>query len=466
MTYYANAPPPVAPNKLLAAVQNQNNPLMRRPSKLLPADRLSRPPVGRPQVQQPQGYSQTWPENYRLHEHYPTQSSTSPSGTSPPRSRHDTLTGTDPRSNPYLSPGPRPGSSGQGQQQQPAAAPALPSFLRPGSGGHVQATPTSVPHALGHVRHSSDGVIPSNSYGSPNRYGASSPRVMVSASPPNPYIGGPTPPSNPYLETNGSSPNPYVSGSSALAPTPPSNPYLGTNGSSPNPYVSGSSNVLAPTPTPGPPRSYSPAPQSSNTTTVPLAQGPYTAYTHPQQAPTGGTPLWRSDNMTPPLEAPSNGSFYFPIPAVPPVGESFNYYNTRPSSSPAPPSMDMAYHQRSSPPRDERNLQARYQTPLPLPPGADRERPLPKLAPAPAPAPRPVYTRTPTPPQKNGTPVPVPDRTRVEAQRRAEEEAARRREQELKDLELAMQLDRELNLAEERAAAAVASTRPGMPRSW
>jgi predicted nucleic acid-binding protein len=66
--------------------------------------------------------------------------------------------------------------------------------------------------------------------------------------------------------------------------------------------------------------------------------------------------------------------------------------------------------------------------------------------------------------------VPIPDRTRVEAQKRAEEEAARRREQELKDLELAMQLDRELNVAEERAAAAAAAaaalTRPGMPGSW
>jgi hypothetical protein len=448
MTYYANTPPPVpvaaaAPNKLLAAVQNQHNTLTRRPSKLSPADRLSRPPVGRPQAQQPQGYPQSRPENHRLHEHYPAQSLTPPSGTSPPRGRYDTLAGTDARSNPYLSSGPRPGSSGQGQQQQPAA-PELPSFLRPGSGGHVQvqATPTPIPHVPGHMRHSSDGVIPSNSYGSPNRYGASSPHVTGSASPPNPYIGGPTPPSNPYLENNGSSHNPYFGGGS---------------------------NTLAATPTPGPPRAYSPAPQPINTTAVPPAPNPYIAYGHPQQPPARGPLLWRSDNMSPPLEAPSNGSFYFPISAVSPARESFNHYNSRPGPSPAPPSMDMAYQQR---PWDERDMQARYQTPLPLPPGADRERPLPKLAPAPAPdpvpapTPTPVYTRTPTPPPKNRTAVPVPDRTRVEAQKRAEEEAARRREQELKDLELAMQLDRELNLAEERAAAAAASTRSAMPGSW
>jgi len=438
MTYYANTPPPVpsaaAPNKLLAAVQNQQNSLMRRPSKLLPADRLSRPAVGRPQAQQQQ--QQGYPQS-RLHEHYLAQTPTSPSGTSPPaRGSYDTLAGTDARPNPYL--GPRPGSSGQGQQQQPAA-PGLPAFLRPGSG---QATPTPIPFALGHARHSSDGVIPSNSYSSSNRYGASSPHVAVSASPPNPYIGG---------------------------TTPPSHPYIGNIGPSPNPYIGGGNSTLAPTPTPGPPLAYSPALQPINTTVLP-AQGPYTAYGHPQQPPAGGPPIWRSD-MNPPSDVPLNGTYYFPIPAVSPVHESFNHYNTRPGPSPAPPSMDRVYHQRPSPPRDERDLQARYQTPLPLPPGA--ERPLPKPAPtpapepAPAPAPRPVYTRIPTPPQKNSTPAPVPDRTRVEAQRRAEEQAARRREQELKDLELAMQLDRELNLAEERAAAAAAaSTRPGMPGSW
>jgi hypothetical protein len=59
----------------------------------------------------------------------------------------------------------------------------------------------------------------------------------------------------------------------------------------------------------------------------------------------------------------------------------------------------------------------------------------------------------------------VPD-ARVEALRRAEEEAARRRKQELRDLELALQLDRELNVAEERAAAAAASTKPGMTGGW
>ncbi|KIM40485.1 hypothetical protein M413DRAFT_445935 [Hebeloma cylindrosporum] len=439
MTYYANTPPPApsvaaaAPNKLLSAVQSQHNALTRRPSKLSPADRLSRIPQ-----QQPQGYLQSRPEN-QLPPRSP-QSPTYPVGPSPPaKGRYDTLAVADARPNPYLSSGPRPGSSGQGQHQQPAA-PGLPAFLRPGSGGQ-QSAPTPIPHAPGHVRHSSDGAIPSNSYGSPNRYAASLPHVPGSVSPPNPYIGGTTPPSNPYLGNNGSSHNPYIGGG----------------------------NTLAPTPAPGPPSAYSPAPQPINTA-VPPVQGHYTTYGHPQQPPAGAPLLWRSDNMSPPLEAPSNGSFYFPIPVVSPARESFNHYNARPGPSPAPLSMDMAYHQRPSPPRDERDLQARYQTPLPLPPGA--ERPLPKSAPppapdpAPAPAPRPVYSRTPTPPPKNSTPVPVPDRTRVEAQRRAEEEAARRREQELKDLELAMQLDRELNLAEERAAAVAASTRPGMPGSW
>jgi hypothetical protein len=42
---------------------------------------------------------------------------------------------------------------------------------------------------------------------------------------------------------------------------------------------------------------------------------------------------------------------------------------------------------------------------------------------------------------------PSPDQPRVETLRVAEEEAKRKHEQELRDLELAMQLDRELNFS-------------------
>jgi len=79
----------------------------------------------------------------------------------------------------------------------------------------------------------------------------------------------------------------------------------------------------------------------------------------------------------------------------------------------------------------------RYHTPLPLPPGSVKESPPP---PAAALAPAQVFSPPPA-----VTPMHAPDTTRVEALRRVEEDAARRKEQELKDLELAMELDRELN---------------------
>ncbi|KAK0204712.1 hypothetical protein DFS33DRAFT_684255 [Desarmillaria ectypa] len=80
-------------------------------------------------------------------------------------------------------------------------------------------------------------------------------------------------------------------------------------------------------------------------------------------------------------------------------------------------------------------LIARYQSPLPLPPDAQNSKPMP-LPPSPAPA------RS-SPPSS----TPGPDSSRLEALRAAEAEAARRKEQEEKDLELARQLDLELNLA-------------------
>jgi len=110
--------------------------------------------------------------------------------------------------------------------------------------------------------------------------------------------------------------------------------------------------------------------------------------------------------MTPTIE---NGSRYGPFPQVG-VGYQRPITHVRGSSDPA--------------------YFARYSTPCPLPPGAETRRVASDL-----PVPSPV-----------STPFP-PNDTRFGALKHAEEEAKIRREQELRDLALAMQLDRELNVS-------------------
>ncbi|KAF8972126.1 hypothetical protein BDZ97DRAFT_1783276 [Flammula alnicola] len=499
MTYYANAPAPIAPapsNKLLSVVQNQSNGLTRRPSKLSPSDRLSRPhqqqQVGRPQNQDfaqghppPQGYQQprpqaTAPSKYsaspshssRLSEQYtsPRHGSTTMPGSypdgssngSPPKGKYSALPAIPVNELPYagdpalsLKPGPQAPGYGH-QQQQPAP---LPSILRPGPGGSPTPIPRPQQNGLGHGRHSSDSSFVLNA----SRYG---PSQGSQGSPPNhnPYIGGSGNSSNSASQPSSPPLNPYIGGSAS-----PPNPYIGGSASPPNPYIAGGG-TLSPGQVPA--RAYSPAPMSLNNGAPPpnaapitspvqgQGQNSYTGYHPAAQQPSGPPLIWRQDTIATGPPPSSNGSFSFPMPAMAPVRDapSFAYvegghnaYNSRPSAASGPQSMNVGYHQRPS--RDERDfdpyLQARYQTPLPLPPGT--ERPASAPAPASASALAPAHWHASAPSKKPSTPA--PDRDRLEALRRAEENAARRREQELKDLELAMQLDRELNLAEERATA-------------
>ncbi|KDR79023.1 hypothetical protein GALMADRAFT_244752 [Galerina marginata CBS 339.88] len=449
MTYYANAPAPTtaaAPNKFLSAVQTQNSGLQRRPSKLSPADRLSRPQVGRPHAQPSLAYDQAPSSKYsspltnsRLNENYTPQSPGSgpvatsnalpaslkpnyPSGSSP-KGRQDPL----PSNEPYHSyPNSRQSSLGLHQPQV-----SLPTTLRPGPAGgsppSTSAGPSPIPiqrqNEFGHVRHPSSSPPAGGSYFSNvNRY-ETSPQGS-----PNPYFGGSVSPPNP--------PNPYIGGNNTLA--------VGTGL--------------------GPGRAYSPAPPSvSNPVGPSPVQSPYTGYGSP---PNGPPIIWRQDAVgEAPL--PNNGSFSFPMPAVSPTHQrqsSYPYndfsavYNSR-GSSPAPSNTS---HMQNRPPMaaapssDDPYLHARYQTPLPLPPGASS--PLKALASAPVP------TGIPTPPQKMSTPG--PDLARFEALKRAEDDARRRREQELRDLELAMALDRELNLAEERASSNGRPAPTAMPGGW
>ncbi|KAG5652767.1 hypothetical protein H0H81_003705 [Sphagnurus paluster] len=149
--------------------------------------------------------------------------------------------------------------------------------------------------------------------------------------------------------------------------------------------------------------------------------------------------------------APENAvaTFSFPVPTVGPPIETGGFHQSRsPSYIEPPPSYGYP------PPRDnfpDPYLQVRYQTPLPLPPGSmspPRQTPqLPTVA-------NPLH-QAPQSPE---------DQVRINAQREYEEAAARRKTQEDKDLELAMQLDRELNLQEESAARGTRTN--SMPGGW
>jgi len=61
--------------------------------------------------------------------------------------------------------------------------------------------------------------------------------------------------------------------------------------------------------------------------------------------------------------------------------------------------------------------------------------------------------------------TPLPNDTHLEALKRAEDEAKHRREQELKDLELAMELDRQLNM-DASSSTPAATTNGRMPGGW
>jgi len=160
--------------------------------------------------------------------------------------------------------------------------------------------------------------------------------------------------------------------------------------------------------------------------------------TTPQSQPGPSGALWRQDTYSPILNSGIQGAGGFAIP----ISVGSGSYSQDPVGGMYPSSPQIEYGG-SSRPRHVRAgsdpiLLARYSTPLPLPRGATiRSQHV-----SPPPAPEPTY-----PPLLPAKETPTADPTRSEALRRAEEEAKRKHEQELKDLELAMQLDRELNFS-------------------
>lgn len=118
------------------------------------------------------------------------------------------------------------------------------------------------------------------------------------------------------------------------------------------------------------------------------------------------------------------GGFAMPVANVSPTMENNGRYGPLPQVGVGHPPLT---HVRKT---SDSTFLTRYSTPLPLPPGADTRR---VVSGASAAGPM-------------SAPFP-PDVARFEALKRAEGEAKIRREQEHKDLALAMQLDRELNVS-------------------
>ena len=390
MTYYSKKPAPAKNNQpamtfnnpLLANVLGHDS-LQRRPSKLSPADRLSRPrqvsgpgfmPAPYDLGPYPQG---DYPQPMQKQQPYPygdTPSSLKPShsgiGTSP-LGRSDIIPSSplDMASSPplpsLLRPGGRtPPSSSPLRRSDPIPStpleiasnpPSIPLLLRPGGRTPPSASPTPVPHQqpsiYGHHRIPSSSPSPHPSYFSP-QYGNS--------------------------------------------PLPPNNPNL---------YIAGNAS-----PSPGIPYSVTPQPPIHN-----LA------------------PTWRHDAYNSPIvESGIHGAGGFAV--MSPLQE------TRSPGRYSPPQqagygIGRPTHLRGN---SDPSLIARYSSPLPLPPGAH-----PRTAKPAAPVP-PAPSYVPVLPPKDKTPS--PGGARVEALSRAEADAKRRHEQELRDLEVAMKLDRELNM--------------------
>ena len=553
MTYYANTPAPTAPKNTLLA-PTQGGALGRRPSKLSPSDRLSRP------IQQNlAGSSRFSPKQpSQLQDQISPTSSYIDNAVSPEikNSSLPTLLVDEPvHASPAL-PNTRNQKSLPPQAIQSQRV-ELPSILRPGSGGHLSSTPAldsrdfvrnrSLSDSSSNIPHGTDSVV---SLSQPNPYiGGSSAHTPaysglsnIVGTSSNPYRGGsgaiiaeqqhqqasgrreysPVAPPGAFIPGNQpapdgrsyspashvASPIQYTGGSGGFMPRDQQRQVSGGQGyspvqstmsvqvpgsshpsvpltvSHPNPYT-GNSGLYLPESQLGPNvPSYPPAPSPAPTSRS--SNLDYSAPTNPytganvafipgsQQAPdrqvySSAPPVDTAQtlgcaNLVTPLQvfngpslpynagteasgSVSSGPLAFPMPMIPTVMEPYGYHEPLSYSSshyqlPLLPRTTSVDNNRCS--EQELDHLARYQTPLPLPPGSIKETPLPPLPPPPPTIATPSQV-SPSPPVVVA-PAPVPDTTRVEALRKIEQVVAWRREQELKDLELAMQLDRELNL--------------------
>jgi hypothetical protein len=357
MTWFANAPVPT--NSL--SVPNPG--ITRRPSKLSPSERLSRPP------QLPTSSTQHGNQINQGNRNNATNAPGGHMGAPIPSSARPPSSSPHRRAESALPPLP---------DQNPTPAPLPGSLLPGGARPTKQGAPLSLQQVLSDPYIAPSPTLPSNLRPGPGRNGS---RITS---------GNTIPPANGYVSP-GTSP-----GTSPISAT-----YVQPHASPVYAYPP------AHTPSPAPvPLLHTPSlghPPSFSTPPPPPVAIPYRPNTSLPP------PMWIADNQ------PSVLSFPVAMGAAPPVAPQT--YTS--SELPFIP-------QSHTPSLPDPHLHARYQTPLPLPP---------KPSSPPCAAPR--------PPQQGNLRI---EQDRIEALRLAEEDAARRKEQADKDLELALQLDRELNL--------------------
>ncbi|KIK62485.1 hypothetical protein GYMLUDRAFT_198242 [Collybiopsis luxurians FD-317 M1] len=482
ITYYSNAPVPApapAPSSKLAVPVN----LVRRPSKLSPAERLSRPQQSGPRT--------------------------------PPKDHHLPLPGSYPP-DPIVKPGPgavpstlKPGPGVVPSTLKPGPG-AVPSTLKPGPAAGAAAasrlTPAAGPTRVSPKQHQQPLPVASQPSHAPQNAAAAVPSILRPGNPQSdPHASG--------RRSSSSSPRQSQFGhaTSESAPYPPT-----TQSVYPNPYDStyrsnGGIPYASSTPMPqdaGSHMRYPSAPAINNSTIPPANPNggiPYASstpvphhppYTH-RQTSNPSVMDW-SPNAQPegPISFPVPnfpGAVPTPAPTGPLPNASFGSGFYTPPYGATPPPLHQRATSFSHLPQPSRTasggndlpdpyLIARYQTPLPLPPGAQASapsstssspgssahhqrarstsvepepptyyRPTPPVPPHPqsqSPSSYPSLDLPPTEaPIRSRTPV---DESRLKALRQAEEEAARRRAQEEKDMELARRLDLEEAEREER----------------
>ncbi|KAG5642424.1 hypothetical protein DXG03_002798 [Asterophora parasitica] len=399
MTFFSNAPVPDKADAISLAPTSSI--LTRRPSKFAPSERLTRPPHAHAPIS-----------------HVPIPSSPETSYAPPAVVLHDLLSddNADERR------GRRPLQNWRGQNGKLASSP-------PSSRSSSAAPIPRLNSPLPSLPQETPGELPLPSTLLPGRGGPrpSTNFVPQGSSPAAPTVllpggGRPRPPTTPL--PNGSPlpqlPDTLRPGSGKHAPsssfTPPRNDHVRPSSISP------------------PPGSYSAAPAAPNFR-------PLTAtslYTHNSgSVPSPSSPV-NPAYYTPPSqvapEIPVTVPIFFPAPSVPPVQGGYNYQHFSSSGHAAVPiEQPPEYQTPAASGLPDPYLQARYQSPLPLPPGSTstssqhEHQPLPLLP----------------PPRDN------PDQARIEALRQIEEEAARRKAQEERDHALALQFqDQELERSE------------------
>ena len=397
MTFYAHGPA-----KHNTALSVPDTGLSRRPSKLNPAERLWRPaPYTPPRTSPSSSPSHSpGPYGFSVPDYFPSQSNyLAPPPASPPSSR-----GSSSSPSPHGRARPLPG------RPNDSVSPAIPTTLTPGAGVHRRnlSQPNSPPEQF---------ALPPASFPSSRASASSSPQRRASPLPPIP---------NEQPSVRPSLPNTLIPGTGAPRQRTPSQATPPELPAALRPGKSNTSRTQSP--------SYEPSSQVRTPPELPAALRPGKSTTPRSQSPSYGYPPQPQAHHTanipipPPSRSPNPTYFSLPMPGAYPYTDEYpplsfpvpapvtSYTNSRYDDT-LVSQRPYANLGREADPQDPYHL-TRYSTPLPLPESLPRGRPL--------------------------------SNPNVEARRqellRAEEEAAKRKQQEERDLELARQLDRELNL--------------------